>query len=147
LNTEIKFIFNLKKNFTKKIKGLLKKVMRRRPDLRLVVCSATVDAEEFKLYFDEGEKKKAAAVVGVEAGVLTTAIVSVEGRYFPIEVAYLSEPCDDYVKASVGTAFALHVAEEDRDGDILIFLTGQVLILRYLRKDTNRVSFFEQGSW
>ena len=40
------------------ILGLLKKVMRKRTDLRIIVCSATVDAEELKLYFDEGEKKE-----------------------------------------------------------------------------------------
>lgn len=40
--------------------GLLKKVMKKRNDLRIIVCSATIDAEEIKLYFDEGggHKKK-----------------------------------------------------------------------------------------
>jgi ATP-dependent RNA helicase DDX35 len=36
------------------ILGLLKKIMRKREDLKIIVCSATVDAEELKLYFDEG---------------------------------------------------------------------------------------------
>ena len=40
------------------IVGLLKKVMKKRDDLKLIVCSATVDAEELKLYFDEGERNK-----------------------------------------------------------------------------------------
>ncbi len=38
------------------ILGLLKKVMKKREDLKIIVCSATVDAEELKLYFDEGMK-------------------------------------------------------------------------------------------
>ena len=38
--------------------GLLKKIMKKRHDLRLIVCSATVDAEEIKLYFDEGAHSK-----------------------------------------------------------------------------------------
>ena len=40
------------------IVGLLKKVMKKRDGLKLIVCSATVDAEELKLYFDEGERNK-----------------------------------------------------------------------------------------
>jgi ATP-dependent RNA helicase DDX35 len=36
------------------ILGLLKKIMKKREDLKIIVCSATVDAEELKLYFDEG---------------------------------------------------------------------------------------------
>jgi ATP-dependent RNA helicase DDX35 len=51
--------------------------------------------------------------------------VSVEGRYFPIDIHYLTEPCDNYINAAVSTAFAIHLAQEDHDGDILIFLTGQ----------------------
>ena len=42
---------------------------------------------------------------------------------------YLNEPCDDYIKSSVSTAIAVHMNEGDRDGDILIFLTGQVMTL------------------
>lgn len=106
------------------ILGLLKKVMKKRSDLKLIVCSATVDAEELKLYFDEGEKKK--KKLDRQEEVLTTSIISVEGRYYPIEISYLSEPCDNYIKTAVSTAFAIHMSEEDRDGDILIFLTGQV---------------------
>ena len=34
------------------------------------------------------------------------------------------EPCDNYIKASVSTAIAIHINEENNDGDILIFLTG-----------------------
>lgn len=98
--------------------GLLKKVMRKREDLRLVVCSATVDAEEIKLYFDEGEKKKSSTN-------LSTCIISIEGRYYPIEISYLTEPCDNYIKASITTAFAIHLEQQDREGDILVFFSGQ----------------------
>jgi ATP-dependent RNA helicase DDX35 len=103
--------------------GLLKKIMKKRDDLRIIVCSATVDAEEIKLYFDEGKNKKSKK--NSDETNLSTAIVSVEGRYYPIEISYLSEPCDNYVKASVTTAFAIHMTQEENDGDILIFLTGQ----------------------
>lgn len=103
--------------------GLLKKIMKKREDLRIIVCSATVDAEEIKLYFDEGKKKN--STKNSDETHLSTAIVSVEGRYYPIEISYLSEPCDNYIKAAVTTAFAIHMTQEENDGDILIFLTGQ----------------------
>ena len=107
--------------------GLLKKIMRKRKDLRIIVCSATVDAEEIKLYFDEGLKKKADSTTASNAvdESLDSIIVSVEGRYFPVEINYLTEPCDNYIKASVSTAVGIHISEEGNDGDILIFLTGQ----------------------
>ena len=56
---------------------------------------------------------------------LSTTIISVEGRYFPIDIHYLTEPCDNYIKTCITTAFAIHLTQEERDGDILIFLTGQ----------------------
>ena len=102
--------------------GLLKKIMRKRQDLKIIVCSATVDAEEIKLYFDEGLKKKSPEDTAIA---LDSVIISVEGRYFPVEINYLTEPCDNYIKASVSTAIGLHVSEGSYDGDILIFLTGQ----------------------
>jgi ATP-dependent RNA helicase DDX35 len=94
--------------------------MRKRKDLKIIVCSATVDAEEIKLYFDEGLKKKSTEEISLDS-----IIISVEGRYFPVEINYLTEPCDNYIKASVSTAIGIHVSEGNYDGDILIFLTGQ----------------------
>ena len=106
--------------------GLLKKIMKKRQELRVIICSATVDAEEIKLYFDEGGLNKNKRIKQPNDDTsLSTAIISVEGRYYPIEISYLSEPCDNYVKASVTTAFAIHMTQEDADGDILVFLTGQ----------------------
>lgn len=102
--------------------GLLKKIMRKRNDLRIIVCSATVDAEEIKLYFDEGLKS---TLNETNISSLSSVIISVEGRYFPVEINYLTEPCDNYVKACVSTAIAIHITEAQTEGDILIFLTGQ----------------------
>ncbi len=104
------------------IVGLLKKIMRKRDDLKIIICSATVDAEEIKLYFDEGQDKKATDQTDKH---FTTTVISVEGRCYPVEIKYLDEPCDNYIKASVMTAMAIHMKEESNHGDILIFLTGQ----------------------
>ena len=59
--------------------GLLKKIMRKRKDLKIIVCSATVDAEEIKLYFDEGLKKTTDGSNVTSDTSLESIIVSVEG--------------------------------------------------------------------
>ncbi|GAB6023971.1 ATPdependent RNA helicase [Chamberlinius hualienensis] len=87
--------------------GLMKKILKKRPDLRLIVASATVDAEEMQRFF----------------GMSSSAIISVEGRTFPVDIYYVKEPVADYVQASVETALKIHTKQ--RPGDILVFLTGQ----------------------
>ncbi|EIE20207.1 putative DEAH [Coccomyxa subellipsoidea C-169] len=101
--------------------GLLKKVQRRRPDLRVIVASATLEAERVAAFFDASTVRGAAA----KAGDLSKqpAILSVEGRTHSVQIHYLEKPCSDYVRAAVQAAADIH--REDMPGDILIFLTGQ----------------------
>lgn len=100
--------------------------MKKRSDLKIIVCSATINAEEIKLFFDEGEKQLGQKSTEKEKLHLSTTIISVEGRYYPIEISYLSQPCDDYLKACVKTVFAIHMTQQEAgDGDILVFLSGQ----------------------
>ncbi|CAZ81000.1 unnamed protein product [Tuber melanosporum] len=74
--------------------GILKKIRRRREDLRVVVSSATLQAEEFARFFgDEGETK----------------IISLEGRCYPVDVLYLEEPTENYVEKAVQTVFDIHL--------------------------------------
>ncbi|BEJ12894.1 hypothetical protein CspHIS471_0300680 [Cutaneotrichosporon sp. HIS471] len=102
--------------YTDLLMGLLKKIMKKRPELRVIVSSATIDAEDFLEYFntnaDGSDKSKDDAI-----------IVSIEGRMFPVEVAYLKEPIVDYVQAAVDTVFNIHLKEPA--GDVLVFLTGR----------------------
>ena len=81
--------------------GVLKKVRRKRPELRLVVSSATLQAEEFLRFFtdeeEEAEKKKLATIVGIE------------GRCYPVDCLYLEEPTEDYVEKAVQTVFDIHL--------------------------------------
>jgi len=94
--------------------GLLKKIMRKRDDLRVVVASATLDAERFHKFFNtntSGDTKKDTAY-----------IMSVSGRMFPVDVHYAEDPVPDYVAASIATVTKLHAGEPD--GDVLVFLTG-----------------------
>ncbi|KAI5121300.1 hypothetical protein M0805_003769 [Coniferiporia weirii] len=85
--------------------GLLKKAVRRRPDLKLIVTSATLDAEKFSKYFFE------------------CPIFSIPGRTYPVEILYTKEPESDYLDASLITIMQIHLSEPP--GDILLFLTGQ----------------------
>lgn len=101
--------------------SLLKKILKKRADLRIILCSATCDAQELKTFFDESTSKKKQNTENN----LSAVIISVEGRYYPIDINYIKQPCDNYIKTAVKCAFGIHMTEEDREGDILIFLTGQ----------------------
>jgi ATP-dependent RNA helicase DDX35 len=101
--------------YTDIITGLLKKILKKRPDLKLIVSSATLDAEMFRDFFNlnsSSDSKKD-----------TAAILTVEGRMFPVDIYYSYYPVPDYVKSTVSTIWAIHT--DERPGDILAFLTGQ----------------------
>jgi len=85
--------------------GLLKDLCRRRPDLKIIVTSATLDAEKFSTYFFQ------------------CPIFTIPGRTFPVEILYTKEPESDYLDASLITVMQIHLSEPA--GDILVFLTGQ----------------------
>ncbi|KAL7746407.1 Pre-mRNA-splicing factor ATP-dependent RNA helicase PRP16 [Sorochytrium milnesiophthora] len=85
--------------------GLLKRVVARRRDLKLIVTSATMDAQKFSNFFG-----------GVP-------VFTIPGRTFPVDLMFSKSPCDDYVEAAVKRALAIHLTHPP--GDILIFMTGQ----------------------
>ncbi|KAJ8632634.1 hypothetical protein MRB53_025970 [Persea americana] len=85
--------------------GLLKQLVKRRPDLRLIVTSATLDAEKFSGYF------------------FNCNIFTIPGRTFPVEILYTKQPESDYLDAALITVLQIHLTEPE--GDILVFLTGQ----------------------
>lgn len=87
--------------------GLVKDIARFRPDLKLLISSATLDAEKFSDYFDSAP------------------IFKIPGRRFPVEVHYTKAPEADYLDAAIVTALQIHVTQQPGDGDILIFFTGQ----------------------
>jgi len=96
------------------IMGLLKKILKRRRDLKLIISSATVDAEYIRDFFNRGKDKSQ------KTGSAT--ILSVEGRNYNVDVHYLDSPCPDYVKGCVETTIKIH--EKEPPGDVLVFLTG-----------------------
>ena len=99
--------------------GVLKKISKRRPDLRIIISSATLQAEDF-LHFFSGEESEE---IGDAAEHSVGRIISLEGRMYPVDTMYLKEPAEDYVERAVKTVFDIHASEPD--GDILVFLTGR----------------------
>ncbi|XP_054323504.2 probable ATP-dependent RNA helicase DHX35 isoform X3 [Pongo pygmaeus] len=98
--------------------GLLKKIQKKRGDLRLIVASATLDADKFRDFFNQNETSDPARD--------TCVILTVGGRTFPVDIFYLQSPVPDYIKSTVETVVKIHQTEGD--GDILAFLTGQVIV-------------------
>ncbi|GKV36801.1 hypothetical protein SLEP1_g44893 [Rubroshorea leprosula] len=102
--------------------GLLKKIQRRRPELRLIISSATIEARSMSDFFRSSKKHQ-----GLESEDLgpsmEPAILSVEGRGFNVQIHYVEEPVQDYVQASVSTVLLIN--DQEPAGDILVFLTGQ----------------------
>ena len=85
--------------------GLVKDIARFRPKLKLLISSATLDADKFSQFFDDAP------------------IFRIPGRRFPVDIYYTKAPEADYIDAAVVTVLQIHVTQPL--GDILVFLTGQ----------------------
>ncbi|XP_019710847.1 pre-mRNA-splicing factor ATP-dependent RNA helicase DEAH1 isoform X2 [Elaeis guineensis] len=85
--------------------GLVKDITRFRKDLKLLISSATLDAEKFSDYFDSAP------------------IFKIPGRRYPVEIHFTTAPEADYIDAAIVTVLQIHVTQPP--GDILVFLTGQ----------------------
>ncbi len=101
--------------------GLLKKIQRKR-NLRLVISSASIHAEKFASFFSL-PKLDASLPSTVESPSRTPGMLSVQGRPHSVRVSYLKEPCQDYVRAALETAY--DISKSDIPGDVLVFLTTQ----------------------
>lgn len=109
--------------------GLLKKAIRIRPDLKVIITSATLDIKKFADYFG-------------------APMVKIPGKVFPVDVEYLPSNHDpsnqnlpitlnppaslrcraqepQYVRAAVEKVVSIHTAEWTRKGDILLFVPGK----------------------
>ena len=85
--------------------GLVKDIAKYRKDLKILISSATLDAEKFSSYFDDAP------------------IFRIPGRRYPVTTYYTKSPEADYLAAAVTTTMQIHLTQPD--GDILVFLTGQ----------------------
>eukprot|EP00474_Spongospora_subterranea_P010219 CRZ10677.1 hypothetical protein [Spongospora subterranea] len=95
--------------------GLLRKISFRRPDIKVVISSATIDTELFKQFFEVN-----ASVKSEEA---RAAVISVEGQQYPVQALYVAEPVRDYVTSCVDLCMNIHINLPA--GDILAFLPSK----------------------
>ncbi len=95
------------------ILGYLKRLLPRRPDLKVIITSATIDPERFSRHFDDAP------------------IVEVSGRTYPVEVRYRpiidpddpgADPDRDQTQAILD---AVDELSAEGPGDILVFLSGE----------------------
>ncbi|KAL7799870.1 P-loop containing nucleoside triphosphate hydrolase protein [Trichoderma ceciliae] len=103
--------------------GLLKKIRKKRPELRIIVSSATLQAEEFLKFFTVGPGQETQKEEDGRPPEEIATIVSLEGRTYPIDILYLDSPAEDYLEKAVSTVFDIHTQEGE--GDVLVFLTGR----------------------
>ncbi len=112
--------------------GYLKQLLSKRPDLKLIITSATIDLERFSTHFDDAP------------------IIEVSGRTYPVDTWY--RPMDELAEdASLTHSIQLAIEElmqhestagQNRQGDVLVFLSGEAdirevaLHLRKLQKET-----------
>uniref|UniRef100_A0A183BTI8 Helicase C-terminal domain-containing protein n=1 Tax=Globodera pallida TaxID=36090 RepID=A0A183BTI8_GLOPA len=115
--------------------GLLRKIVAIRDDLRVIISSATIEAEIFRDFFELNDNPQQ------KPDKNTATIISVEGRMFPVATFYTKVGVPDYVQTTVETVLRLHDVEPS--GDILAFLTGQDEVERacdFLRKAAKMLS-------
>jgi ATP-dependent RNA helicase HrpA len=121
--------------------GVLKRLLPRRPELKLIVTSATLDVERVSRFFDDAP------------------IITVSGRSYPIEVRYRqSEEGDEDPDLPLAVLEAYQeIATEPGEignGDILVFLPGEreirdvgELLERELRERVEVLSLYSRLSW
>jgi ATP-dependent RNA helicase HrpA len=89
--------------------GYMKRLLPERPDLKLIVTSATIDADRFSEHFDNAP------------------VIEVSGRMYPVEVRYRPVASDDETDDGIQQSVLDAVDEVTRigTGDILLFLPGE----------------------
>ncbi|KAH9969693.1 P-loop containing nucleoside triphosphate hydrolase protein [Russula dissimulans] len=73
--------------------ALVKDIARFRPELKLLISSATMDAEKFSEYFDDAP------------------IFYVPGRRYPVDIHYTPQPEANYLHAAITTIFQIHTTQ------------------------------------
>ena len=87
--------------------GYIRQLLPRRPDLKLIVTSATIDTERFSEHFDNAP------------------IITVEGRTYPVEIRYRSPSDDDDGDQVQAVCAAVDELSHEAPGDVLVFLSGE----------------------
>ena len=92
--------------------GYLRLLRRKRPELKIVITSATIDTETFSKAFDDAP------------------IIEVSGRMFPVEVSYwpldeLLQDRGDYTYLDAAASAVDEILRTSRQGDLLVFLPSE----------------------
>ncbi|MFJ1649649.1 ATP-dependent RNA helicase HrpA [Streptomyces sp. NPDC088258] len=107
--------------------GYLAQLLPRRPDLKVVITSATIDPERFARHF--GRFAPVGTVGGEGAAERSAPIVEVSGRTYPVDVRYrplLEEDGEEGDRDQItAIAEAVDELQSEGPGDILVFLSGE----------------------
>ncbi|RYE94331.1 MAG: ATP-dependent RNA helicase HrpA, partial [Myxococcales bacterium] len=98
--------------------GYLKQLLPRRPDLKLIVCSATLDVQRFSAFFNKAP------------------VIEVQGRTYAVDVLYRPARPDENDLSETIANTVEEITDLDRRGDILIFLPGE----REIREATDELA-------
>lgn len=88
------------------ILGYLKQLLPKRPELKLIITSATIDPQRFSKHFNDAP------------------IIEVSGRTYPVEIRYRENESGDYDQTQ-GIIEAVNELQSEPKGDILVFLSGE----------------------
>eukprot|EP00871_Galdieria_phlegrea_P004936 jgi/Galph1/5443/GphlegSOOS_G4026.1 len=86
--------------------GILKQLAARRSDLKIIVTSATLEADKFADFFGR------------------VPVFRIPGRTYPVDIYHSKTVVDDYVEGAVRQVLQIHL-QASLPGDILVFMTGQ----------------------
>ncbi len=88
------------------ILGYIKQILPRRPDLKVIITSATIDVHKFAVHFDDAP------------------VIAVAGRTYPVALRYQPPATEEDLPAAVVSAVEELLALPQR-GDILVFVSGE----------------------
>jgi len=86
--------------------GYLHRLLARRPDLKVIISSATLDSQRFSDFFDQAP------------------VITVEGRAYPVEIRY-QECTDDGRELTIRVERAVRSLSAETTADTLVFLSGE----------------------
>ncbi|MGO2933722.1 helicase-related protein, partial [Microbacterium sp.] len=98
--------------------GYLTRILPERPDLKVIITSATIDPESFAKHFATPDDTPAP-------------VIEVSGRTYPVEIRFRGQPEDDNAEAEdevSAIVAALRELDREAPGDVLVFLPGEAEI-------------------
>ncbi|HWK78143.1 ATP-dependent RNA helicase HrpA [Microbacterium sp.] len=97
--------------------GYLTRILPERPDLKVIITSATIDPESFAKHFAGADETPAP-------------VIEVSGRTYPVEIRYRGIADEEEAEADEVSAIVTALRELDREapGDVLVFLPGEAEI-------------------